>query len=41
MSGDDLERAGVQNFADLVNVSSSLSLQDNLTPWQKSVYIRA
>ncbi|GMG85748.1 TonB-dependent receptor [Biformimicrobium ophioploci] len=40
LTGSGLEDAGVQDFADLVNVSPSLGLQDNLAPWQKSVYIR-
>mgnify|MGYP000211942954 CR=1 FL=1 len=40
LSGESLENAGVQSFDDLVQVSPSLALQDNLTPWQKSVYIR-
>jgi iron complex outermembrane recepter protein len=40
MTGQGLANAGVQDFSDLVNVSPSLSLQDNLTAWQKSVYIR-
>lgn len=40
LTGESLENAGVQSFDDLVQVSPSLALQDNLTPWQKSVYIR-
>ncbi len=40
ISGTALENAGVQEFEDLVNVSPSLGLQSNLSPFQKSVYIR-
>lgn len=40
LSGESLENAGVQGFGDLVDVSPSLALQDNLSPWQKSIYIR-
>ncbi|CAA0079507.1 Pesticin receptor [Zhongshania aliphaticivorans] len=40
MSGDMLENAGITDFEDLVDVSPSLSFQDNLSPYQKSVYIR-
>ncbi|BFM18126.1 TonB-dependent receptor [Maricurvus nonylphenolicus] len=40
ITGKGLADAGVQDFADLVNVSPSLALQDNLTSWQKSIYIR-
>jgi iron complex outermembrane receptor protein len=40
MTSEELENAGIQDFGDLVRVSSSLGLQDNLSPWQRSVVIR-
>jgi iron complex outermembrane recepter protein len=40
MSGESLEDAGVQAFGDLVEVSPSLALQDGLSSWQKSIYVR-
>lgn len=40
LSGSMLENAGVTNFEGLVNVSPSLALQDNLSPFQKSIYVR-
>jgi iron complex outermembrane receptor protein len=40
LSGESLDNAGVQTFGDLVEVSPSLAMQDNLSPWQRSVYIR-
>lgn len=40
ISGEMLDNLGVQDFSELVTISPSLALQDNLTPWQKSIYIR-
>ncbi len=40
LSGNMLSNAGIEEFQDLVKISSSLGLQDNLSPFQKSVYIR-
>jgi len=40
LTGSDLENAGIHNVEDLTALSPSLALQDSMTPWQKSVYIR-
>jgi iron complex outermembrane receptor protein len=40
LSGESLENAGVQGFENLVEVSPSLAMQDSLSPWQKSIYVR-
>ncbi|MHC6647049.1 TonB-dependent receptor [Alteromonas sp. HB246098] len=40
LTGDVIERSGVSDFEDIVHISPSISLQDNLSPFQKSIYIR-
>lgn len=40
LTGDALESSGINDFEDVVHISPSISLQDNLSPFQKSIYIR-
>ena len=40
VTGDMLENSEINDFEDIVHISPSVSLQDNLSPFQKSIYIR-